>query len=113
MIVVARPGVAADDATAGQALFKTKCAACHAVDADRIGPRMQGVAGRAVAGVPSYSYSPALKKLGGTWTPARLDQWLTGPQKMAPGSKMFLQVSDPAQRKLIIAYLQSVSPAKK
>jgi len=110
LLVVARPGVAADDAAAGQALFKTKCAACHSVDTDRIGPRLQNVVGRPVASVPGYSYSPALKKLGEAWTPARLDQWLAGPQKMAPGSKMYLQVDDPMQRKLIIAYLQSVSP---
>lgn len=36
-----------------------------------------------------------------------------GPQQMAPGSKMHVQVDDPAQRRLIIAYLQSVSqPAR-
>ncbi|NIJ32709.1 cytochrome c [Sphingomonas oligoaromativorans] len=109
LVIAARPGIAADDAAAGQALFKTKCTACHSVDADRIGPRLQNVVGRPVASVPTYSYSPALKKLGGGWTPARLDQWLSGTQKMAPGSKMFLQVDDPAQRRLIVAYLQSVS----
>ncbi|WP_019831861.1 c-type cytochrome [Sphingomonas sp. PR090111-T3T-6A] len=109
LVIAARPGIAADDAAAGQALFKTKCTACHSVDADRIGPRLQNVVGRPVASVPTYSYSPALKKLGGAWTPARLDQWLSGTQKMAPGSKMYLQVDDPAQRRLIIAYLQSVS----
>lgn len=109
LVIAARPGIAADDAAAGQALFKAKCTACHSVDADRIGPRLQNVVGRPVASVPTYSYSPALKKLGGGWTPARLDQWLSGTQKMAPGSKMFLQVDDPAQRRLIVAYLQSVS----
>jgi len=109
LVIAARPGIAADDAAAGQALFKTKCTACHSVDADRIGPRLQNVVGRPVASVPTYSYSPALKKLGGGWTPARLDQWLSGTQKMVPGSKMFLQVDDPAQRRLIVAYLQSVS----
>ncbi len=114
LLVLARPTLAAgDDAAAGQAVFKGKCAACHSVDADRIGPRLQGVVGRPVASVPTYTYSPALKKLGGTWTPARLDQWLAGTQKVAPGSKMYLQVDDPAQRRLIVAYLQSVStPAK-
>jgi len=110
LLLAPRPIIAAgDDAAAGQAVFKGKCAACHSVDADRIGPRLQNVVGRPVAGVPTYTYSPALKKLGGAWTPARLDEWLAGTQKMAPGSKMYLQVADPAQRKLIIAYLQSVS----
>lgn len=113
LIVAAQPSVAADDVTAGQALYQSRCAGCHSVDADRIGPRHRNVVGRAVASVPTYNYSPALKKLGGVWTPARLDQWLSGTQKMAPGSKMYLQMDDPAQRRLIIAYLQSVSTPKK
>lgn len=114
VLIVGRPAVAAaDDGTAGQTLFKTKCAACHSVDANRVGPRMQGVVGRPVASAPGYAYSPALKKLGGVWTPAKIDQFLSGTQKMAPGSKMYLQLADPNQRQLIVGYLQSVSAAKK
>jgi cytochrome c len=69
------------------------------------------VVGRPVASVPGYSYSPALKRLGGSWTPARLDRWLSGTQKMAPGSKMYLEIDDPAQRRAIISYLGAVSKA--
>lgn len=105
----ARPGLAADEVAAGEELYKTKCTGCHSVDADRIGPRHRNVVGRKVASVPGYAYSPALKKLGGVWTPARLDQWLSGTQKMAPGSKMYIQIDDPSQRRLLIAYLKSVS----
>lgn len=90
-------------------LYQNKCGGCHSVDADRIGPRHRNVVGRAVASVPGYDYSPALKKLGGVWTPAKLDQWLTDTQKMAPGSKMYLELDDPTQRRLIITYLQSIS----
>ena len=105
----ARPGFAADDVAAGHALYQTKCTGCHSVDADRIGPRHRNVVGRKVASVPGYGYSPALRKLGGVWTPARLDQWLSGTQKMAPGSRMYIQIDDPNQRRLLIAYLKSVS----
>jgi cytochrome c len=71
------------------------------------------VVGRKVGSLPDYDYSDALKKLGGVWTPARLDTWLRNPQAMAPGAKMFLSVPDPQQRHDIIAYLASVSkPAK-
>lgn len=100
----------AADVTAGKALYEAKCGACHSVDANRIGPKHRGVVGRKVASVPDYDYSPALKKLGGVWTPARLDKWLQGPQAMAPGSKMTLSVPDPVARREIIAYLASVSP---
>lgn len=107
--VAPRSRAASDDVAAGRMLYQNKCGGCHSVDADRIGPRHRNVVGRAVASVPGYDYSPALKKLGGVWTPARLDQWLTDTQKMAPGSKMYLELDDPTQRRLIIAYLQSVS----
>jgi cytochrome c len=100
---------AADDVTAGQALYESKCSGCHSLDADRIGPRHRNVVGRTIASISQYDYSPALQQLGGTWTAVRLDQFLSGTQQMAPGSKMYLELDDPAQRRLIIAYLQSVS----
>ena len=105
----ARPSIAVDDVAAGEALYSAKCAGCHSVDANRIGPRHRDVVGRKVASVPGYIYSPALKKLGGVWTPVRLDQWLSGTQKMAPGSRMYIQIDDANQRRRLTAYLQSVS----
>ncbi|HEY4294666.1 c-type cytochrome [Luteibacter sp.] len=100
---------AGDDVAAGQVLYQNTCGGCHSVDADRIGPRHRNVVGRPVASIQGFDYSPALKALGGVWTPARLDQWLSGTQKMAPGSKMYLELDDAEKRRLIIAYLESVS----
>ena len=97
----------------GQMLYASKCGGCHSLDQNRVGPRHRGVVGRKVASLPDYDYSPAIKKLGGVWTPERIDQWLQGPQAMAPGAKMYFQVSDPAQRKAIIAYLAANSPPPK
>jgi cytochrome c len=108
--VRAQPG---GDVAQGQALYEGKCGGCHSLDANRVGPRHRGVVGRPVASIPDFDYSPAIRKLGGVWTPARIDQWLQSPQAMAPGAKMFFSVSDPEQRRDIIAYLASVSkPAK-
>ena len=103
----------AGNAAAGQALYEAKCGGCHSVDANRIGPRHRDVVGRQVASLPDFDYSDALKKLGGVWTPARLDTWLQNPQTMAPGTKMFLTVPEPQQRHHIIAYLASVSKPTK
>lgn len=107
-------GATADnEVAAGQALYEGKCSGCHSVDTDRIGPRHRNVVGRAVASVNGYDYSPALRQLGGRWTAERLDRFLSGTQQMAPGSKMYVEVDDSAQRRLIIGYLQSVSgPAR-
>lgn len=106
------PAAAAADPKAGQALYLAKCGGCHSLDANRIGPLHRGVVGRRIASAPGYAYSAAIRKLTGVWTPARLDQWLEGPQKMAPGSKMYLAVPDMAQRADIIAWL-AANPAKR
>jgi cytochrome c len=101
---------AGGDVAAGQALYEAKCGGCHSVEENRIGPRHRNVVGRKIASEPGYDYSPAIRKLTGVWTKARIDVWLQGPQKVAPGAKMFFTVSDPDDRSKIIAYLASVSP---
>src|ERR1700722_12157978 len=65
-----------NDAAIGKSLYEAKCSACHSVDANRTGPLHRGVVGRPVASVPGFTYSPALQRLGGVWTPERLDLWL-------------------------------------
>ena len=97
------------DAVHGKSLYEAKCGGCHSVDANRVGPMHRNVIGRVPGSVAGYDYSPALKKLGGVWTTARVDRWLQGPQKLAPGTKMFLAVAASQDRADIIAYLVSVS----
>jgi cytochrome c len=100
--------------SAGEALYQAKCGGCHALDENRIGPRHRGVVGRRIASLSDFDYSPAIKKLHGVWTTASLDKWLQGPQNVAPGTKMYFSVADPNDRKMIIAYLASLStPAVK
>jgi len=81
------------------------CMGCHSLDDNDVGPRHRGVVGRHAGAVPGYDYSPALRKSGLVWTPARLDQWLTNPQKLVPGAKMYFSVARPQDRADIIAYL--------
>ena len=105
-----RADAPADDVARGKTLYESRCGGCHSLDANRIGPMHRGVVGRAPGTAAGYDYSAAVKKLGGVWTPDRLDTWLQGPQKLAPGAKMFFSVADPADRRAIIGYLASVSP---
>lgn len=91
----------------GAALYETKCSACHSISSNKIGPAHRGVYGRKAGTVVGYAYSEALKGSNLVWNDANLDRWLQGPQKMVKGSKMFLAVPDPVQRKAIIAYLKS------
>jgi cytochrome c len=81
------------------------CMGCHSLDENDVGPRHRGVVGRKAASVPGYAYSAALKKSGIVWTPAMLDRWLSGPQAMVPGAKMYFSVANPQNRADIIAYL--------
>jgi cytochrome c len=96
----------------GEALYQAKCGGCHSVDEDRVGPRHRGVVGRPIASLKDFDYSPAIRKLYGVWTPARL--LLQGPQNVAPGTKMYFSVPDANDRKTIIAYLATQTlPAAK
>lgn len=97
-------------AAAGQAVFR-RCVACHTADkggANGIGPNLWGVAGRKVASVPGFAYSPAMQELGGTWDDATLDAYLAKPQAKVQGTRMaFAGIPDPADRAALIAWLKT------
>jgi cytochrome c len=97
------PRASAGDPVAGSALFKQRCGVCHAV-----APDLHGVLGRKAASAPTFTYSPALKASNLTWTPERLDQFLTGPQSMVPGTFMVITVPKPDERANVVAYLASL-----
>ncbi len=99
----AQPALAGDPAR-GQSLYNA-CMGCHSLDDNDVGPKHRGVVGRHAAIVPGYAYSPALKASGLTWTAANLDRWLTNPQALVPGAKMYFSVAKPQDRADIIAYL--------
>lgn len=93
------------DPKRGEALYQA-CSGCHSINEDDIGPRHRGVVGRRAGTIAEYAYSPALKASGLVWDAATLDRWLTNPQDLVPGTKMYFSLSDPQKRADIIAYLQ-------
>lgn len=98
---------AADDAPAGETVFRQRCQACHSATSGqpaRIGPNLAGVVGRKAAAT-AFNYSPALKASGITWTRANLDRFLTGPSRMVPGTRMAVALTDNAQRAALINFL--------
>ena len=92
------------DPAHGKVVYQA-CMGCHSLDEDDVGPRHRGVVGRTAGTVPGYAYSPALKRSGLVWTPANLDSWLTSPQRLVPGAKMFFSLSNAKDRADVIAYL--------
>ncbi len=97
------------DAAKGESAFVT-CKTCHAVEAgvNKIGPSLAGIVGRKAGTIAGFSYTPANKNSGITWTPEKLFQYLENPQRVVPGTKMaFAGFSDPQKRADVIAYLQT------
>jgi cytochrome c len=95
--------------SAGATLFASRCAACHSLDANRVGPMLRGVVGRKVASVAGYAYSDALRRVSGRWDARRLQAWLQDPQSVAPGTKMAFSLPTASDRDAVIQYLSSTS----
>jgi cytochrome c len=93
------------DAARGETLYEA-CQDCHSLDKNDVGPRHRGVFGRKAASLPDYDYSDALKSANIVWNEETLDKWLTDPQAVAPGAKMFFHLDNPQDRADVIAYLK-------
>ena len=109
--LAATPAAAADPGH-GRVVFSQMCSVCHSNTRGgpvMIGPPLFGIVGRKAGAVGGYSYSPALKGSGVTWTEAQLSTYLQGPAKMIPGVRMpFGGVKNPTQLDDLVAYLNTL-----
>jgi cytochrome c len=98
----------AQDSAAGKAAFG-KCQACHAVGAgakSKLGPELNGLAGRKAGAVAGYQYSPALKSSGFAWDQTSFADFMKNPRTKVPGNKMvFAGMKDQAEIAGLWAYL--------
>ena len=107
---VATPAMA-QDATAGQAVFKSQCSICHAVTAGKnmTGPSLFDIVGRKAGQVAGFHYSDANKNSGLTWDTATLDKYLTSPKDVVPHTIMaYPGLKDAKKRADLIAYLATL-----
>lgn len=110
MTLFAAQTAAAESLEDGERLFKQRCQSCHSVTpgkASPAGPTLIGVVGRA-SGSADFKYSAAMKEAGLIWDAATLDQYLTAPAKLVPGTRMSVSVQNPQQRAAIIEYLATL-----
>lgn len=98
----------AAQAADGAKTFQLQCKTCHQAKSTPMGPSLNGVAGRKIAGLADFKYSPALTAKGGDWTEASLDAFLAAPGKFAPGSKMPAALPSAPDRAAVIAYLKTL-----
>lgn len=102
----------ADDAYERGARVYERCAACHALESDRTGPRHCGLFGRRAGSVPGFSYSPAMRRAGFVWNEKTLDRFLRSPVTAVPGTSMgYDGVKDDAERQDLIVFLREVNHA--
>lgn len=103
--------MASADPDKGSKVFK-KCSACHKLDAgaNSTGPYLYGVVGRAVASASGFGYSDAMAAESGDWTPEHLNDFLTKPSALVPGTTMsFAGLKKPQDRVNLIAFLNNNS----
>lgn len=88
-----------------------RCAACHAVEANRTGPQHCGLFGRRAGTAPGYDgYSKAMRASTWVWDEHTLDIFLKDPMKAVPGTAMgYAGVKDDAERADLIAWLKEAS----
>ena len=91
----------------GEAAY-APCSQCHGTDlaGTPAGPSLRRVFDRRIGVSAGFTYSPALRSLGGEWTDDRLDRFLADPSAYAPGTSMsFPGIADAATRRALIDYL--------
>lgn len=97
------------DPARGKVIYQ-RCLACHALNANRVGPKHCGLFGRKAGTAKNYQYSAAMKKYGVTWNEETLNHYLENPMKVVPGTKMgYAGVKDAQERADLIAYLKKAT----
>jgi cytochrome c len=107
--VTVESSVIVGDAAVGKRVY-IFCQSCHSINeggSNKVGPNLYGVFGQQAAQAKGFVYSDALSSANITWTADVLDQWLTRPAALVPGTTMvFAGINKPQQRADLIAYLQ-------
>ena len=101
----------AGDALRGEKVFRRNCTQCHALNENRIGPRLGDVYGRAIGSVPGFRYSAAILQQTFVWSDSTLDVWLAGPRDFIREAAMPARLKDIQKRSDVIAYLRAMTSA--
>jgi cytochrome c len=109
-LVTSSTALAAGDSVAGQSVFATHCAVCHATEAgqNKIGPSLAGIVGSKSGTVAGFDFSPAMKNADITWNDTNLDKYLANPTGVVHGTTMFVNLPSETDRQNVISYLNTL-----
>ncbi len=106
--------LASADIAKGARISKS-CAACHSFNKggkNKQGPNLWGIVGKGKADKDGFSYSDAMKSVGGIWDYDSLNSFLTKPKKYIKGTKMnFAGLRKDKDRAALIIWLREQSDA--
>ena len=110
VLLTSSPALAAGDSTAGEKVFASHCAACHATTPgeNKIGPSLAGIVGSKSGTVTGFNFSPAMKDANVTWDDADLDKFLANPAGFIHGTRMFVNLPSETDRQNVITYLNTL-----
>lgn len=100
-----------EPASPGLQVFRTNCAACHAIEGNAagVGPSLRGVVGRTV-GATDFAYSDALARRKDRWTGSRIVEFAADPKAIYPGTTMSPVQLSGQQRRDLEAYFAAIRP---
>jgi cytochrome c len=112
--LLADPAQVANLVAKGDELHKV-CASCHSVDAggaNKTGPALYGVMGRAAGSHAGFAYSEAMKAYAKPWTYDELYGFLKAPKVHVKGTAMaYAGMAKSDDRVALVTYLRSLAPA--
>ena len=104
----------AQDAAAGETVFKRLCSPCHDVGEEarvKLGPPLNGLDGRKAGTMEGFNYSQVNKNSGITWTDETFTKYIRAPMQEMPGTRMaFVGIKNDKDIADLWAYLKQFGP---
>jgi cytochrome c len=104
----------AQDAAAGEQVFRRSCLPCHDVGPEakiKLGPPLNGIDGRKAGTFPGYNYSQANKSSGITWNESDFPTYIRAPMQAMPGTRMaFVGLKNDKDIADLWSYLKQFGP---